>query len=184
MATTTFPDYPPRGVTMEDVWAVLRENAEQMEKSRLEWDKKMGDLHNRFGELAEHLVAPGINKRFNELGYHFDEVAEGNYKIWGEDGKIKAEIDLLLQNDNTVMAVEVKSKPDEDDIPGHIKRIEVLRDHRRKKNDMRNVEGAMAGAIFGAAVKRAVIKAGLYVIEQTGDTMKIDVPNGFIPRRW
>jgi hypothetical protein len=33
-------------------------------------------------------------------------------------------------------------------------------------------------------VKAAVLKAGLYVITQTGDTVKIDVPEGFTPKTW
>jgi hypothetical protein len=33
-------------------------------------------------------------------------------------------------------------------------------------------------------VKRAALKAGLYVIVQTGDTMKIDVPSDFMPREF
>ena len=179
--------------TFETVWAALQETdrivkdiAERQKKT----DEQMGGLHNRFGEMAEHLVKPGINKRFNEMGYHFDEIAEGNYKIQDENGKIKAEIDLLLQNDNTVMAVEVKATVKIKHIDEHIKRIEILRDHRRKRNerqnviDNRKVEGAIAGAIFAAEVKKAAIEAGLYVIEQSGDTMKIKVPEGFVPRRW
>jgi hypothetical protein len=37
-------------------------------------------VHRNFGELAEYLVAPGIVKRFNEAGFHFESIAEGNYK--------------------------------------------------------------------------------------------------------
>jgi len=33
-------------------------------------------------------------------------------------------------------------------------------------------------------VKRLTFEAGLYVIEQSGDTMKVDVPEGFVPREW
>ena len=44
--------------------------------------------------------------------------------------------------------------------------------------------GAIAGAIFGSEEKKATIEAGLYVIEQTGDTMRINVPDGFVPRKW
>jgi hypothetical protein len=33
-------------------------------------DRKIGELSNRFGELAEHLVAPGIARRFNARGLH------------------------------------------------------------------------------------------------------------------
>jgi hypothetical protein len=38
--------------------------------------------------------------------------------------------------------------------------------------------------VFHDSVKSAVLKAGFYVIEQTGDTVKIDVPEGFKPREW
>ena len=31
---------------------------------------------------------------------------------------------------------------------------------------------------------KATIEAGLYVIEQSGDTMRINVPDGFVPRKW
>jgi len=134
--------------------------------------------------LAEHLVAPNIHKRFNELGYHFGGAFPGGMKIFDEQGKTKTEIDLMLENGETLMAVEVKVKPAVKDVEHHIKRLEILRDHRRKINDKRKVQGAIAGAIFGAEEKKAVVEAGLYVIEQTGDTMKIDVPDGFVPREW
>jgi len=170
----------------------------QMKKSREEFDrrfekleriskrneKQMGDLHRRFGQLAEHLVAPNIHKRFNELGYHFGGAFPGGMKIFDEQGKTKTEIDLMLENGETLMAVEVKVKPAVKDVEHHIKRLEILRDHRRKINDKRKVQGAIAGAIFGAVEKKATVEAGLYVIEQTGDTMKIDVPDDFVPREW
>jgi len=66
----------------------------------------------------------------------------------------------------------------------HIKRLEILRDHRRGINDKRTIKGAIAGAIFGLEEKKATREAGLYVVEQSGDTMKIDVPNDFVPREW
>jgi len=107
-------------------------------------------------------------------------------KIFDEKtGKIKAEIDLLLENGNTIMAVEIKTRPVINDIEHHIKRLEILRDHRRTvSNDQRKVQEAIAGAIFEDIVKEAVREAGMYVIEQSGDTMKIDMPEGFVPREW
>jgi hypothetical protein len=33
-------------------------------------------------------------------------------------------------------------------------------------------------------VKRYALKSGFYVIEQSGDTVKIDIPEGFKPREW
>ena len=193
MAAVTIPDWP-RGITFEQVWAglmenreQLRENAEQQKKTdRLvkRLNKQMGGLHRRFGEMAEHLVAPGIAMRFNELGYHFDGVASGGYKILDEKGKSKTEVDILLENGECIIAVEVKATVNANDIEHHVKRLEILREHRLKKNDTRTIYGAVAGAIFGVVEKKATIDAGFYVLEQSGDTMRMDIPENFVPRMW
>ncbi|MDR2719097.1 MAG: hypothetical protein LBB89_13665 [Treponema sp.] len=192
-ATPVIPDYP-RGITFEMVWAGFmedRERQKQLDERLAKTErivrrnsKQMGDLHRRFGQLAEHLVAPGINKRFNELGYHFGGVAPGGYRIHDKEGKVRTEIDILLENGDTVMAVEVKTRPVVNDIEHHIKRLEILRDHRNTINDKRKIMGAIAGAVFGTEEKKATVAAGLYVLEQSGDTMKMDIPQDFIPREW
>lgn len=191
------PDYP-RGVTFEQVWALLQETGLQMKENEKRWEetkkemakssrqlnRQMGGLHRRFGELAEHLVAPNINRRFNELGYHFGAYSPGGQQIQDPQGKILTEIDLLLENGDTVMAIEVKTRPAVKDVEHHIRRLEILRDHRRSIKDGRKIQGAIAGAVFGSEEKKATIEAGLFVIEQSGDTMKINVPEGFTPREW
>jgi hypothetical protein len=157
----------------------------RMDQSKRELDRRMGDLSNRFGELAEHLVAPSINEKFNLLGYQFDAIAPGGWRI--DDpatGEVLAEIDLLLQNAESMVAVEVKAKPREQDIADHIRRLGVLRAWADRHGDRRRIHGALAGAIVTDSLRRQVVQAGLYLIVQTGDTMKIDVPDGFIPRRW
>jgi len=198
---TTYIERPiptGEGLTFEKVWAAMQESDRKAHEMRIESERqmvelrkqmretseRMGYLNNRFGEMAEHLVAPGIAEKFNELGCHFDGIAEGGYRIFGEKGKVIAEIDLLLENGECLMAVEVKVKPKIKDIEHHIKRLEILREHRSKKNDSRKIFGAVAGAVFDTAEKKAVIDAGLYVIEQTGDTMKIAIPDGFTPKEW
>jgi len=144
----------------------------------------MDILTNSFGEIAEHLVAPGIADKFNDLGYNFEGVACGGYEVRDEKGKTITQIDVLLENGSCVMAVEVKSKPKKHDIEHHIKRLEILRQQRSRKNDARKIYGTIAGAVFGKEEKEACIEAGFYVIKQTGDTMKIDIPEGFIPKGW
>ena len=166
--------------SMEDTDRKMKETSMQMKET----DRKMGELFNRFGELAEHLVAPGIADKFNNLGYHFDAVIPGGYVIKDENRKVIAEIDILLENSDSFMAVEVKTKPRINDVEHHIKRLQIFRNFRNKRNDFRKIFGAIAGAIFGEEEKRAAIEAGFYVIEQSGDTMKIDIPQGFIPKEW
>ncbi|MCL2232051.1 MAG: cell envelope integrity protein TolA [Treponema sp.] len=170
------------------------EAEKEAERRKKEWEKtervvrrtnkQLSDLYRRFGKLAEHRVAPSIQKRFNELGYHFNELRSGGIRIFDEQGKTKTEIALSLENGETIMALEVKTKPAIKDVEHHIRRLEILRDHRRGLNDRRTIQGAIAGAIFGPEEKKAVVEAGLYVVEQSGDTMRIDVPDGFVPREW
>ena len=182
METATIDRPPPtgEGLTFEKVWVMFQETNREIDKL----SKQMGNLHNRFGELAEHLVAPNIAKKFNELGFHFDNIAPGGEKIFDEDGKVIAQADIVLRNSDYIVAVEVKTKPVTEDIPEHIERLGILRDYWDKKGDKRKLCGAIAGAIFPETVKKTALKAGLYVLVQSGDTMKIDIPNGFAPREW
>jgi hypothetical protein len=80
--------------------------------------------------------------------------------------------------------VEVKSKPSDRDVKDHVRRLEILRRHKDATGDKRKIYGALAGAIMSSSVKAAAIKAGFYVITQTGDTVKIDIPEGFTPKAW
>jgi hypothetical protein len=173
---------------MKETDRQMKETDRQMketDRQMKETDRKIGELSNRFGELAEHLVAPSIHKRFNELGYHFNAVAPGGYVIRdGENGKVIAEVDILLENDKYIMAVEVKAKTHTKDIEYHVKRLETLRQYRNKHHDTRKIQGAIAGAIFGNTQKQAAIEAGFYVLEQSGDTVKMDIPEDFVPREW
>jgi hypothetical protein len=176
---------PQRGLTFEDVWTALMETRKLIEKVDLqqeETDRKFGELGNRFGELAEHLVAPNIIKKFNALGYRFNHVSR-DHELHGPGG-VFAEIDLLLENGKFVMAVEVKAKPLMKDVDGHKKRMAVIRNRGDEHGDQRKFLGAIAGAIMTDTVRNYALESGFYVIEQSGDTVKIDVPKGFKPREW
>ncbi|MDR2177444.1 MAG: hypothetical protein LBP20_05315 [Treponema sp.] len=169
---------------IKEISLEMKESGRRMEQSKRELDKKMGDLGNRFGELAEHLVAPSINEKFNALGYHFNAILPGGIRIEEPGGRTLAEVDLLLENTETMIAVEVKVKPHHEDVDEHLKRLEALRAWADKYRPGRKILGALAGAIMPQGVRQYALKAGLYVIVQSGDTMKIDVPEGFVPRQW
>jgi hypothetical protein len=84
-----------------------------------------------------------------------------------------------------MMAVEIKTKPQERDVDELLKRLETLRAWADETMDRRKkILGALAEAIVTQAVRQYALKAGLYVIVQSGDTMKIVVPEGFVPRQW
>ncbi|MDR0338472.1 MAG: DUF3782 domain-containing protein [Planctomycetaceae bacterium] len=157
----------------------------ETEKVIKKLSKQMGSLGNRFGELAEHLVFPAVVRRFNEIGYNFSFEFAGNCKVRDKNNRIIAEIDAYLENGTTIAVVEVKTKPDVQDIEKHIQRIEKLKQNRREKNEPPKILlGAIAGAIFPKEVKEAAQQAGFYVLVQSGDTMRLEIPAQFEPRKF
>jgi len=150
-------------------------------------DKRVGGLGRSYGKLVEHLVGPGIVKRFGERGYRFDGIKKQRYKLFDEEGNTETDIDMLLENDDTVIAVEVKSRPDKEAeyLGRHLERLEIMRAHDRDEGwEGKRILGAIAGAIFETPMRNATLKAGLFVIEQSGETMKMEVPAGFVPKEW
>ena len=200
------------GLTFEKVWAMFQETDRKMREMSLEadrrmeetdrqmektsrqieetnrqmkeTDKKIGALGKRFGELAEHLVSPNIKSKFNELGFYFNRISLDSEYTDPVTRQPLAEIDILLENGDVVIAVEVKSKPDSEDVNEHVERMEKLCQLSRQKGDARRYQGAMAGAIMSDTLRAYILKNGLYAIEQSGDTVQISVPEGNAVREW
>jgi hypothetical protein len=156
---------------------LFRESKAEADRQMKELQKSMGYLSNRFGELAEHLVLPNIVQKFNALNYHFNDIAKERKFVNPNTGRVEAEFDILLENDAYSIGVEVKTKPTEKDVKYHISRLEFLRRHKDKMGDHREIRGALAGVIMPEAARREALRAGLYVIEQSGDTVRIEEPD-------
>ena len=179
---------------MKETDRLIQENAERQKETdrqmketgrqMKETDRRIGDLGNRLGELAEHLVLPGIVEKFNRLGFHFPDASQPRKIFDTETGRLLAEVDILLENGDIVIAVEVKTKLRNKDVDDHLSRMDFLRRMADTRNDKRKFRGAMATAILKGETRDYALEAGFYVIEQSGDTMKLDIPEGFFPREW
>jgi hypothetical protein len=161
----------------------LQETDRLIEKLTKETNKQIGSLGGRFGELAEHLVAPGIVEKFNTLGYGFTKCGP-SVSFEDKSLNLAMEIDLFLENGDCAVAVEVKANLKADDITDHMNRMEKLRRYADARKDPRKFYGAVAGAVISKGVREFALKNGFYVIAQSGDTMTIDVPEGFTPKAW
>jgi hypothetical protein len=161
----------------------MEETDRQLKESIKEASRIVGDLGNKFGKLSEYLVVPNMVDKFNALGY---EVAKAcrNIELRGPDKKILTEIDILLENGDSAIVVEVKSDLLEEHVRRHAQRMEKLRGYWNAHNDTRKLIGAVAGAIMAEQVKTYARNTGFYVIVQSGDTVKIEAPEGFTPRIW
>jgi hypothetical protein len=168
---------------MEETDRQLKESMKETDRKIKEASRIVGDLGNKFGKLSEYLVVPNMVDKFNALGY---EVAKAcrNIELRGPDKKILTEIDILLENGDSAIVVEVKSDLLEEHVRRHAQRMEKLRGYWDAHNDTRKLIGAVAGAIMAEQVKAYARNTGFYVIVQSGDTVKIEAPEGFTPRIW
>ena len=169
---------PQMGLTFEDVWEMFQETDRKFQETARqmkETDRKISKLGSRIGQLIEQLVASNIVEKFRALNYTFTRVSP-NTIITDEQGQDLAEVDLLLENGEYVMAVEVKSVLTRTDVKEHRKRLETLRGYADKRNDKRVFAGAMAAALTNKNARDYALENGMYVVEQTGDTVQIKVP--------
>jgi len=203
-----------RGLTFEKVWASFKEMSKESERKFQEMNREsdrkfqemvqeskerhketervvdevgrqMGGLHRSFGEMAEFMVAPGVVDLFNDKGYHITKAATCGYKIF-EEGKrrLRTEIDLYMENGDYIIAVEVKTSLGEKDIEHHNRRLEILREEADKIGDRRKIRGGMAIAALNDNDRKAILDAGFYLLEPIGKMMKMDLPDGFVPKDW
>ncbi|MDR1178395.1 MAG: hypothetical protein LBK64_06175 [Spirochaetaceae bacterium] len=148
-----------------------------------ETDRRVGAITNRFGEMVEYMIIPNLLAKFEELGFTFTKA--NRTEIKDREHSLFLEVDALLENGDKVMAVEIKTKPNGDDINDHIERMGKLRTYADLHNDRRIYLGAVAGVVFSESEKIHALKKGLYVIEPSGDTFAITEPKGSChPREW
>jgi hypothetical protein len=162
--------------------AFRREIRASRDESEKEWNKKMGDIYNRLGDLAEYTFVPeAILEKFKELGYEFDNYCRRE-RVIGADGCAKAEYDVVLRNGEAVALVEIKTTLKYEYIDRFIQQISVATNEKYKG---KRIIGAVAALEITKEVKNYAMRKGLYVIEQAGRDIKIDTKDGkFKPKIW
>ena len=157
---------------------------QETDRKMQETDRKIGKLGNRLGEMIEYMVMPNLLEKFPELGFVFTK-AYPHAVLRDEKNNFLTEIDVTLENGEKVMIVEVKTKPSTEDISDHVERMEKIRHYADQRNDKRKYLGAVAGMIINENEKLFAFKNGFYVVEPSGETFNIIVPEGsYAPREW
>jgi predicted nuclease with TOPRIM domain len=161
----------------------MQESGRRMDELSEKTNKKLGELGRRFGEIVEHLIAPNLIEKLNTMNFDF-RIASPNRKYYDSKHQELAEVDVLLENTKIVMAIEVKSKLLASHVQDHLERMDILRAYADEHDDRRVWLGAVGGALLATDARKAALKAGFYLIEQSGDTVMISVPEGFKPKEW
>ena len=160
---------------------------EEYERQRKERDdlleKKLSKFGNRLGEIVEAMIRPNLLAKFKALGLEFDKISR-EVEI-RQDNQFLTEIDAFMENGDSAMVVEVKSKPSVDDIKEHIERMAKLRSYADRRGDKRKYFGAVGGMVFNENEREFSLKCGFYVIIPSGETFDIIAPSGkYQPRIW
>ena len=134
--------------------------------------------------MVRYVVLPCIEEEFWKLGLNFS-MTSAFTTIDDKKNNIHIVIDIDLRDGDKEMLVKVEAKPTIDDIRDHIERMEKVRAHRGLRDDNRKYLGAIVGMVMSENEKTFALKSGFYVIEPSGETFAITVPEGiYAPREW
>jgi len=160
--------------SQNEAWAAIRET----QQAQKETQKNIGGLNRSLGSMVEHILTPGLPKKFKKFGYSFTRIASYKYAagVW-------AQIDGMLENGTQAMAVEVKFTLRQTDIDDHIIRMEKVRKFADENGDKRQFIGAIAAINIDESARNYALKKGLFVIEPRGEDVKVTKPEGEV-RVW
>jgi transcriptional regulator len=171
---------------MKETDRLIERNAQEMEKLKKTVERvtaNVGGLNRSRGELIETLIAARLWEKFPEYNL---KRAYQRVPIFDENNRTLTDIDILLSNTDTVMAVEVKRELDDKrDVDDHLERMERIRKYPPAEVVGKKIVGAMAGGVVNDDTRRYAYESGFFVLELTGDTVQlIPPPDGFMPKKW
>ena len=127
------------------------------------------------------MVAPACETLFAQRGIQVHKVSQRvKAKL---PGNRHMEIDLLVVNTDPAALVEVKSKLKNEHVREHLARLSEFKEFFPEYVNKR-VMGAISGIIVEENVERYAMNQGLFVIVQSGETVKMANEQAFNPRVW
>ena len=192
--------------TFDDVWRTIQElalmsketdckfqeTAHQMKDTDLKLketdrlvkavSKQLGDQGNRLGEFVQEMVRSAVVRLFQQRQLSVHQVLP-NMTAFDDNGQFRMEIDLLVINSETAVAVECKSRLSQDDVDDHLKRLALLKDCFPQFSKF-TILGAVAAMVLPGQVGEYAVRKGLFVLAQSGDAVKILNDDTFKPHQW
>jgi hypothetical protein len=167
----------------QETEAQMRETDRKMREVFARFDnlsRRFGDLGNRLGEFVEAMVEPAVVELFRRQGLDVSEVYR---RVTSRRGGERIEIDLLVVDGDTAVAVECKSRLTREEVERHVERMNKFKRLLPRYADMR-IHGAVAGMVVDEDAIEAAQAAGLWVLAQSGETVALRNDPDFTPRVW
>jgi hypothetical protein len=175
---------------VQEIWELFRGVAKQQEENAIEI-KQLGSkinqlsdtvdaLTGKWGKFVEGLVVPGAVRIFKERGIDVEQTSIRN-KV--QRNGTEMEIDVILENEEYVVAIEVKSTLKVEDVNYHLEKLRRFREFFPRFKEHKLI-GAVAGIVIEEESDRYAYRKGLFVIGQTGETVNILNDEKFKPKLW
>ena len=177
---------PSHEQSIQEIWQLFRESRKEREESRKEMEKLRehveattksinqldGMFRTHWGRMIEALVKPSALKLFQERGI---EVHYLYQRAKSERNGQTMEVDLILENQDIVIMVEVKSRLTMEDVQDTLDDLVAFTEFFPKYND-RQIYGAVAAVQLDENAARYAYRRGLFVVGLAGEGL-VEIKN-------
>ena len=142
---------------------------EELKKQVQATTEAVNNLTTRWGRFVEEMVEPAVVQLFQERGI---DVTQTMSRLKSKRPGAAMEIDILAVNGSELVAVECKSRLSKDDVDDFLDRLQRFKLAFPQFRDFQ-VYGAVAGIEIDQGIDSYAYRRGLFVIKQSGETVKI-----------
>jgi len=153
---------------------------QQLSKEIGRVDKQISALGGKWGRFVENMVAPACETLFLSRGIPVHQVSQRVRRRLNGD---TLEVDVLVENESYIVVVEVKSSLGIEDIKEFLADLPKFKRFFPEYND-KQLYGAVAGIEIEDSADIYAYRQGLFVLAQSGETMKLLNSDEFQPRVW
>jgi hypothetical protein len=157
---------------------------EDMRLDRRELNKKLGEIANKQGRMAEDLVAPSICRILLEiLGLPLSYECNQSERVRRRHSKIRGrrrEFDVVAEYGDYVLVVETKSTPKPENIPELLAMTREFRDYFPEYKDRKLIAG-LAMLYADKSLIRYASSQGILILAVGDELMDVMNEPGFKP---
>ncbi|MFQ6114590.1 MAG: DUF3782 domain-containing protein [bacterium] len=169
--------------SIQEIWALFKDTDRRFKETDRrfkETSQEIAALTGKWGRFVEGLLVPAVECLFKQRGIPVDKISQ-HHKVH-KDGQTM-EIDILAINEGYAVLIEAKSSLSVEDVKEHLQTLAQFKRFFPEYTE-RKVIGAVAGIVIEEGADRYAYKSGLFVIGQSGETVKILNDKKFVPRTW
>jgi len=167
----------------QDVWKVVKETSKTVAETSKTVEKTSNAVYalaGKWSKFVEGLIAPAAERLFKERGIDVDGIYQ---RVKRHKNGEEMEIDILATNGEYAVLIEAKSTLKIEDIKDHIERLKKFKSFFPEYSN-RKVIGALGGIVIEEGPDKYAYKQGLYVIAESGETIRILNDEKFNPKKW